>query len=171
MEIRTLIQVNSGTWQTVQIAPFTSSQDYLAWVLTGTTGRPSYEFIASAKGLPEDANVTYDSNGYYEFAIPPYAPTKFPPAAASVFFRPSYVDGFYIGNHALTWLTLAELESYDWTQRWTYPIDVSAGSTPIKNAGAACLSFHDELIPLMVSLAAQYSVNHDNIRLIIGLVN
>ena len=180
MQIRTVVQINTGTWTTVQVNPFTSTnQFWLAWLLTGRTGQPSYQILATARGLPTDANVTYDTPGYREFSTPIPAPgysipnpdVVFPPTAYSIYFRTSYVDGFYIGQHDFTWLTLTELLAYDWNVRWTYPIDVFAGSTPLKKAANACYSFYYVFLPSLSALATQHGVSTDNLRVIFGLVN
>jgi hypothetical protein len=171
VQIRTMVQINTGTWTTIQVNPFTSTNQYwLAWLLTGRTGQPSYQILATARGLPTDANVTYDTRGYREFSTPIPGPT-FPPTAYSIYFRVSYIDGFYIGKHDFTWLTLTELLAYDWNVSWTYPIDCFAGDVPLKKAGDACYDFYHVFLPSLQALATQHGVSTDNLRVIFGLVN
>jgi len=156
-------------WVTVLVNAFSSTQDYLIWILTGQ-GRPSYQILTTGRGLPADANVTYDSPSYWELAIPPNAPTPFPPTAVSIYDHKSYVDGWYIGIKYFTWVTLAELLAYPWDNRWTYPIDVDAGQTPLYNAGEACSAFYQTFIPfLQNTIATKYSVTPDNIRVLFGV--
>jgi hypothetical protein len=165
-EMRTVVQVNKGSgWQTVQVDAYRSYSNSLMRILMAQKD-VTYPSIQGTRGFPPDLHITYDTAGFTTFSGG-YTSTF------SQFIRPSYVDGFYIGNHAFTWLTLTEMNGYQWTiTGWMYPDEslyIRGYAPPV--ASVACADFYDNFLPKLNQIASDQGVTADNLRLIMGLVD
>lgn len=165
-EMRMIVQVfKSGAWQTVQVDGYRSYNANLMRILMAQK-QVSYPSIQGSRGFPADLSVTYDTQGYTTFDG---AGTQ----SYSTFIRPSYIDGFYIGNHSFTWLILKEMNDYPWLTATVLSPDIIL-QTRIYNipvAAVACEDFYQNELPKLNQLAADNGVTSDNLRVILGLLN
>lgn len=165
-ELRTVIQVNKGSgWVTVQVDAYRGYNYSLMRILMGQKDA-TYPSIQGTRGFPPDLDITYDTAGYTTFS------GGFT-ASFSQFIRPTYVSGFYIGNNSFSWLTLTDLNNYQWTiSTWMYPDEslyIRGYSPPV--ASVECADFYDNFLPYLNTLASTQGVTSDNLRLIMGLLN
>lgn len=131
-DIHMLSQVKKGdTWVTYDTDIF-SDRSYSTFGILAGVRSSEYEPISLPKGIPEGCKLDEAEYGcdYYS-------------------------EGFWLGEHSLSWINLKELEAYDWDQK-TYE------DYTLKD-----FYIYTNIIPYMRALAEQYG-GPENVRIVFG---
>ena len=98
-----------GRWQTKEILDFDRNYE-LFGILAGV--RSSRKPIAPQRGLPKDFSIIIQKTYYH---IPPDT-FKYEKDPYGIVGELKSEPGIYMGDHSHTWLTLDEIQKYNWTK-------------------------------------------------------